>query len=140
MMPANLRYSPQWLWSLVVLMGSAALLWAILLWYLRSLAARAPAPRLASDSPVVGLVLAGCLMFPWVIGAITSGNRTLFPRGTEGWAMYVVVAVWVAVSIAAWLWAIYLLVRYAWAFGRSAQQARELMLTHDAALSPEGRA
>ena len=43
-------------------------------------------------------------------------------------------SVWAAVSIAAWLWAIYLLMRYAWAFGRSAQQARQLMLQHDAAL------
>lgn len=127
--------SPQWFWSLVSLQLSMAGLWAILFWYLRSLAARAPARRLAADSPVVGLVLAGCLLFPWLIGAITSTNRNLYPRGTEGLAMYAVVAVWVAISIAAWLWAMYLLARYAHAFGRSAQQSRELMLKHDAALA-----
>ena len=140
MMAANLR-APQWFWSLAVLLLGAAVLWGLLFWYLRSLAARAPAPLLAADSPVVGLVLAGCLVFPWVIGAITSANRNLYPRGTEGLGMKVLVAAWVAISIAAWLWAMYLLARYTLAFGRSARQARELMLQYDASLPvpvPEG--
>lgn len=128
--------SPQWFWSIVILLGALAALSAWLFVYLRSLAARAPAPLLAADSPIVGLVLAASLMFPWVIGSITAANPRLFPRGTEGTAMYILVAIWAAVGAAAFAWAIYLLVRYAIAFSRSARQARGLMLRYDAALAP----
>ena len=128
---ANIR-TPQVFWTFTILLICFALIAALLFWYLKSLAARAPAPLLAADSPVVGLVLAGCLLFPFVIAALTESNRDLFPRGTEGTPMYVLVSVWAAVAAAAFGWAIYLLIRYALAFGRSARQARQLMLEFDA--------
>ncbi len=133
-MAASIR-EPQVFWSFLVLLVAFSGIAGLLFAYLKSLAARAPAPLLAADSPVVGYVLAVCLLFPLVFAAITSANRDLFPRGSEGLAMYVLFAIWAAVGATSLCWAIYLLIRYALAFGRSARQARELMREHDAAAS-----
>jgi hypothetical protein len=131
-MAANIN-TPQIFWSLTAFILAFAVLAGLLFLHLRGLARRAPAPRLAADSPVVGLVLAGCLLFSFVLGAIGERYPDQFPRGTEGSAMYVVFAVWLAVSAAAFIWAIYLLMRYTAAFWRSMVQSRELMRRFDAA-------
>ena len=125
--------TPEVFWSFTVFLLAFAAIAGLLFLYLRGLARRAPAPLLAADSPVVGFVLAGCLLFSFVLGAIGDAYPEQFPRGTEGTVMYVVFAVWLAILAAAFIWAIYLLVRYTVAFGRSAVQARELMRRFDLA-------
>lgn len=131
-MAANIR-TPQVFWSFTIFLLAFAAIGALLFLYLRGLARRAPAPQLAADSPVVGLVLAGCLLFSFVLGAIGDAYPEQFPRGTEGTVMYVVFAVWLALLAAALIWAIYLLLRYSAAFWRSMVQSRELMRQFDAA-------
>ena len=113
----------------------------VLFGHLKRLAARAPAPLLAADSPIVGWTLGAALLLPLIFvagGQITDALGVALNRGVVSDAAILAFGVAIAVGFAAYLWSLYLLVRYALAFGKSARQAREVWATNDLARDDAG--
>lgn len=108
---------------------------ALLFFHLKRLAERAPAPLLAADSPVVGIVVAIALLSPAIPEALA---LDLPDMGSAGQRFMFLLALWISIGVASLLWSIYLLIRYAVAFARSAFQARDLMRRFDAAAPVQG--
>ena len=105
--------------------------------YLRYLAERAPAPLLAGDSARYGFFLAGALLMPapasllvWLLEPFDPKNALL-----EVW-LFILIAMGAA-AVTAYLWGIYLLVRYALAFLWARRQAKALIREFDASLNPQ---
>ena len=102
---------------------------------LRGLARRAPAPRLAADGPIIGVVLGVGLVLVAVWNVLLW--ERLLPdlpfRGPAATAMYGGVAGFVALMGVSLLWSIYLLVRYALAFNKTRRQALQIFADADRA-------
>ena len=107
--------------------------YAVLFFHLKGLAERAPAPLLAADSPIVGIVFGLCLLTPLIMAMMAYMEIKPPDRGPGVWIWMTLMAIWMSIGLTSVLWSIYLLIRYAVAFGRSAAQARELMRRFDAA-------
>ncbi len=99
---------------------------------LRRLAERAPAPLLAADSPIIGVVVGVIL----IVGSafMLSLYSELFRVPGQGLLMSIVfttVVVFVSVLIAALIWSVYLLIRYAIAFASTRRQALQAFAEAD---------
>ncbi len=108
--------------------------YASLFWHLKSLAARAPAPMLAADSPIVGTVLAACVAVSIVLGFLIA--RDPWAYGIWMDVVRISLSIVLSIGLTAGIWSVYLLIRYAIAFASSARQARRLMEQFDASRNP----
>jgi hypothetical protein len=120
--------------TMVAMFLCMAAYYAWLFWHLKSLAARAPAPMLAADSPVVGTVLAACVVVS-IVSAYLIG-RDPWAYGFWMDVVHISLGVVVSIGLTAGIWSVYLLARYAFAFGSTAAQARQLMRHFDASRNP----
>lgn len=122
--------------SMAMVLGGLALVgatFALLFFHLKRLAKRAPAPLLAADSPIVGIVFALALISPSIFVLIAYYDLNPPQRGAADRLFMALTATWMSIGLASVFWSIYLLIRYAIAFARSASQARQLMRQFDAA-------
>ena len=108
----------------------------LLFHHLKGLARRAPAPLLAADSLVVGWIAGLSFGLPLLmLTAMTVGDAVGIGvgKGTLSEVLRIAVMVVFILGLTACLWSLYLLVRYALAFRKSARQARDVWAANDLA-------
>ena len=122
--------------SSATMLAAVGLLSAAVARSLRPLARRAPAPLLAADSPIVGYTLAACLALPAALMLVETSVG--LPDGSGGPfsdLFIVFIAVAGATAATSFIWSIYLLVRYTFAFAKTARQARIAFAAADATVA-----
>ncbi len=108
---------------------------------LRVLAERAPAPLLAADSPIVGVVAGTVsILFGLWLGLSIQGITTIGPRGTSSDITILLLGIAGGVGGGALIWSIYLLVRYSLAFNKTRHQAASLFRDSDLSLRSDASA
>lgn len=114
-------------WTLSGLVALTAPLALLGFRHLAHLARRAPAPLLAADTPVMGVLVAGVFLLPLA-------GTVLVIFAEAGGVLIPLLAI--VYALTAWLWSMYLLVRASLAFNLPRRQARALWAEAAAQGSP----